>query len=291
MDSDNESVDSDRELQIAFESGLLKPGLNIPVDERPKPVTNIAGLKACLEELKKELPWEERLEMCEEPTRAPQALDDMNISNGADDVHDDFKREMLFYCQAQAAVMAGIPRLRLAGIPTRRPEDYFAEMAKSDLHMKKVREKLLSKQIAIERSEKAKKMRELRKYGKKVQQEVLLKRQKEKKDMMDAVKKFRQGKNSRLDFLEEEKLARKPNNNNENKKTFQPGKKRKGKNDKFGYGGQKKRMKSNTADSAASMDDFSVKKHNSAPSKFKKKFVNKNRPGKSRRQKTKSKGR
>ena len=34
--------------------------------------------------------------------------------------------------------------------------------------MKKVREKLLSKQVAIERSSKAKKMRELRKYGKKV---------------------------------------------------------------------------------------------------------------------------
>ena len=35
-----------------------------------------------------------------------------------------------------------------------------------------VREKLLSKQIAIERSEKAKKMRELRKYGKKVRKKI-----------------------------------------------------------------------------------------------------------------------
>ena len=35
--------------------------------------------------------------MCEEPMTAPQALEDMNLSDGADDVHDDFKREMLLY--------------------------------------------------------------------------------------------------------------------------------------------------------------------------------------------------
>lgn len=33
--------------------------------------------------------------MAVEPTSAPQALEDMTISYGDDDVHDDFKREML----------------------------------------------------------------------------------------------------------------------------------------------------------------------------------------------------
>jgi len=40
--------------------------------------------------------------------------------------------------QAQAAVLEGIPRLHKLHIPTKRPEDYFAEMVKSDEHMKKV---------------------------------------------------------------------------------------------------------------------------------------------------------
>lgn len=42
------------------------------------------------------------------------------------------------YRQAQSAVLEGIERLHSMHIPTKRPDDYFAEMAKSDIHMKKV---------------------------------------------------------------------------------------------------------------------------------------------------------
>lgn len=45
------------------------------------------------------------------------------------------------YRQAQASVLLGLPQLHKLGIKTRRPDDYFAEMAKSDVHMKKVSEK------------------------------------------------------------------------------------------------------------------------------------------------------
>ena len=50
----------------------------------------------------------------------------------------DFRRETTFHRQAQAAVLVGIPRLREQGVKTKRPDDYFAEMAKSDQHMQKV---------------------------------------------------------------------------------------------------------------------------------------------------------
>lgn len=53
-------------------------------------------------------------------------------------VHNDFKRELLFISQAQAAVLEVLPKLKSAGVYTKRPEDYFAEMAKKDNHMKKV---------------------------------------------------------------------------------------------------------------------------------------------------------
>ena len=51
---------------------------------------------------------------------------------------------------------------------------------------------LVSKQMDEERLEKVRKLRELRKYGKKVQAEVQLRRQKEKKDMLDQVRKLMQ---------------------------------------------------------------------------------------------------
>lgn len=102
------------------------------------------------------------------------------------------------YRQAQATVLEALPLLNKHGISTKRPDDYFAEMAKSDQHMQKVnvyilvnfllfkkqqllnktimlmflsvqiRKKLLAKQSSIEKSEKAKKLREQRKFGKKV---------------------------------------------------------------------------------------------------------------------------
>jgi hypothetical protein len=55
-----------------------------------------------------------------------------------DPVHNDFKRELLFYRQAQSAVLEALPRLKSMNIPTKRPEDYFAQMAKTDEHMQKV---------------------------------------------------------------------------------------------------------------------------------------------------------
>ena len=55
-----------------------------------------------------------------------------------------------------------------------------------------IRKVLVSKQMDEERLEKVRKLRELRKYGKKVQAEVQLRRQKEKKDMLDQVRKLMQ---------------------------------------------------------------------------------------------------
>ena len=87
--------------------------------------------------------------------------------------------------QAQASLLTGLSKLKELDIPTVRPEDYFAEMIKTDDHMRKVlgkgalvqliiiifekvRERLLSRHKRIEASEKAKKLRDMKKYGKKV---------------------------------------------------------------------------------------------------------------------------
>lgn len=53
-------------------------------------------------------------------------------------VNNDFKREMYFYRQGQAAVMEGYACLTELNLPTNRPGDYLAEMAKNDDHMFKV---------------------------------------------------------------------------------------------------------------------------------------------------------
>lgn len=54
------------------------------------------------------------------------------------------------YRQAQATVLDAIPKLHKQGVLTKRPEDYFAQMAKSDDHMKRVSWHLALKYLPTE---------------------------------------------------------------------------------------------------------------------------------------------
>ena len=54
------------------------------------------------------------------------------------DSKDDMARELAFYQQALEAVKIGREKVLAAGVPFSRPDDYFAEMIKSEEHMAKV---------------------------------------------------------------------------------------------------------------------------------------------------------
>lgn len=329
---DDRVIDSDEELQEAFAAGLLKPGLNTVVEKSERKLTNnVAGLKQKTEELAaplKKLPWIEKLDHvvlklaplapelalkeAEHEKARQKILKSSGISNASthsDAIHNDFKRELTFYRQAQATVLEILPRLKSMGVPTKRPEDYFAQMAKTDDHMNKIRAKLVSKQATEERLEKVRKLRELKKFGKKVQQEVNVKRAKEKREMLDQVKKFRKGQGGNLDFLNKfdgdddvnqdgpafkRKKGSNPSHNN-NKRQLE---KRNYKEKKFGFGGKKKGSKMNNKESVNDISDYKRPKlpgakGNKPGSKGAKPKGGKNkrnqRYGKMRRQKTKGK--
>ncbi|XP_048207041.1 probable rRNA-processing protein EBP2 [Perognathus longimembris pacificus] len=300
--SDSEdSVVTDRELQNAFARGLLKPGLNVVLEGPKKAVNNVNGLKQCLDEFKRNLDWVERLDVTlgpvpeiNEPQPTPQQNKDQKKAVNPED---DFQREMSFYRQAQAAVLAVLPRLHQLQIPTKRPDDYFAEMAKTDQQMQKIRLKLQAKQAAMEKSEKAKQLRALRKYGKKVQTQVLQKRQQEKSHMMNAIKKYQKGFSDKLDFLEGDEKpaaqatkATKAGAKGQNVKKG-PSAKRRYKNQKFGFGGKKKGGKWNTRESYDDVSSFRAKvAHGKGLKRPGKKGSNK-RPGKRTREKMKSRTR
>ncbi|KAH9393664.1 putative rRNA-processing protein EBP2, partial [Tyrophagus putrescentiae] len=309
-DSDLDSDDA--ELQRAFAAGELKPGLHglVAFKRTENLVNDEEGMKRKLAEIAiYKNNWLERLDLTNEPAKVTPDLQrqygdielkrnrDGEVVGEADPAQHDFKREMLFYRQAQATVIEGIKRLHTAyGIKqTARPADYFAEMVKSDEQMQKVRERLQAKQNSIEASEKAKKQRDLKKYGKKVQQEVQLKRQAEKREMLTKIQNYKKGKEGNLDFLDDEatasgkkKPAGKGQQQQANKPAHKKNKKQQYKEARYGYGGQKKRSKYNTADSAANISGFSAKKHGrpkiGGAGGKKKKTGGANRPGKSKRQ-------
>jgi rRNA-processing protein EBP2 len=86
----------------------------------------------CLQLQEEELQHEARFNRVQGKGRKVQNV------NTEDLALNDFRRETLFHRQAQAGVLIGIPKLREQGVKTKRPDGYFAEMAKSDQHMQKV---------------------------------------------------------------------------------------------------------------------------------------------------------
>lgn len=108
----------------------------------------------------------------------------------------------MFHRQAQSAVMRGIELLHKYKIPTHRPEDYFAEMFKSDEHMQKVRYALLQRKTTLEQTEKVRRIRQEKKLAKEKRVAAVQEKHKQKRDLNDNIKKFRKGLRNDLDFLE-----------------------------------------------------------------------------------------
>ena len=67
---------------------------------------------------------------------------------GPEDINDDLARETHFYEQALNSANVAIKRLKDLGIAVKRPDDFYAEMVKSDEHMKRVRAELIFEQTA-----------------------------------------------------------------------------------------------------------------------------------------------
>jgi rRNA-processing protein EBP2 len=202
---------------MAFVNKKLKPGLNIQIDRPKICVNDEERLKRKLKDFYMSMEWIERLDFI-----VPKKLIKLNDldeeeeeketnNNNKDDLSsNDFKRESLFLRQAENAISMALPKLNDLDIKTKRPEDYFAEMAKSDEHMKRVKEKLLSKHAELERREKVRKLREMKKLGKQIQQEVEKKKQQNKKRLSESIKKFKKGDKDSLQIeLEDAKELKK----------------------------------------------------------------------------------
>lgn len=230
-------------------------------------------MKQKLDEMKLNLPWIEKLDMVNAPAplapelalqmqeqevrRAKQLQGNKKLPQykpSEDPVLNDFRRENMFHRQAQGAVMDGISRLKKFGISTSRPDDYFAEMAKSDQHMQKVRENLMKKQTITQRSEKVRQMRQQKKIAKQTQVEATLKKHAEKRKLSEEVKKYRKGIRKDLDFLDDKKKpqGKQPNRRMNPKVQL----KMKMKAAKYGYGGKKRGSKWNTKSSSADVSEY-----------------------------------
>ncbi|KAH9989715.1 eukaryotic rRNA processing protein EBP2-domain-containing protein [Russula compacta] len=121
------------------------------------------------------LPWTETLTVS-----FPESIDV--------DVNDDLNRELAFYKQALHGAKAARALAADHHLPFTRPDDFFAEMVKTDAHMERIRQRLLDESAGIAKSEARRREREGKKIGKQVQLEKLKERERSKKDMEERLK-------------------------------------------------------------------------------------------------------
>ncbi|KAL2048103.1 hypothetical protein N7G274_000014 [Stereocaulon virgatum] len=188
------------------------------------------------------------------------------------DVNDDLTRELAFYKQCLDAANEGRDLLKKEGVPFSRPNDYFAEMVKSDEHMGKIKAKMVDEAANKKAAAEARRQRDLKKFGKQVQVAKLQERDKEKRDTLDKINLLkRKRKNTDNGAANEEDLfdvaledAAKDDRSSKVGRdgAAKGGKrdKRQKKDEKFGFGGKKRFSKSTDAASTADLRGFSAKK-------------------------------
>ncbi|KAJ1303250.1 hypothetical protein OPQ81_011447 [Rhizoctonia solani] len=217
-------------------------------------INNEVALKRIREtiELGKDMPWSETLAFTSsKPLDVPDADDDLN-------------RELAFYKQALDTANTARSKFAAAKLPFSRPSDYFAEMVKSDSHMERIRQRLLDEKAGIQKSEVAKKQRELKKIGKQVQVEKLKERERGKKEMNERVKGLKRKRGGALDTTQdseafdvavEDAIADRPAKRG--KPNGKPNMSRAKRDAKFGFGGagtKGRRGKQNTKKSTENFD-------------------------------------
>lgn len=161
-------------------------------------------------------------------------------------------------------------------IPFARPNDYFAEMIKSDSQMNRIRQHLLEKAFTVQKSEEARHKRESAKYAKEVAVQRKVERQEQKKrnmDQLDAmVKKRKRNANNEVDPFGDDfeveidnELGVEDKKAKRNQRFAGGGKnaKRRAKDSKFGFGGKANNRLAKQNDSKSTWDpaSFSLKKN------------------------------
>ncbi|WZH45114.1 eukaryotic rRNA processing protein EBP2-domain-containing protein [Fusarium acuminatum] len=207
------------------------------------------------------------------------------------DVQDDLQRELAFYSQSLEAARSARKLLRQEGVPFSRPKDYFAEMIKEDAHMEKVKAKLVEEASNKKAAQEARKMRDLKKFGKQVQVAKIQERHKAKRETLDKIKNLKRKRSESggagLDTKEADifdvgvEKEMKGHNSRSGAGRGQGAKagghKRAKKDEKYGFGGKKRHAKSGDAMSSGDLSGFDPKKMKAGSR------VSKSRPGKARR--------
>lgn len=200
---------------------------------------------------KSALPWAEKLDVI---PNTPLPFGQLTEEGLPIHVHDDLKREVAFYNLALEAVHVARKLSENLSVPFSRPEDFFAEMVKTDDHMAKVKDRLIfegKKMDAFEqrKSNKEQKLRAKEKHAHRLSEKAKTKKQhlRDVDDWATSAASNRAGGGKVRD------------DDNEYLSRMGPNKDRQFADKKYGHGGKKGRFKQNDPKSKNDMSGYNPK--------------------------------
>ncbi|RCK55020.1 rRNA-processing protein EBP2 [Candida viswanathii] len=273
--SDEEDAEEEGEAEEEEQEDIPLSDVEVDSDADIVPhtkltINNMAALRESLARI--ELPWGKHSFV-----EHQSIISADNTESQIKDIYDDTERELAFYKQGLDAVKQARTTLLKLKVPFSRPMDYFAEMVKSDEHMDKLKNKLLTEAANKKASEDAKKQRQLKKFGKQVQNATLQERAKQKRETLEKINSLKKKRGANEISNDDDfqiALEEATKENNRDNKRRKPNSKRLAKDAKYGFGGKKRGNRENDAQSSADISGFSTRKMKGKSS---------SRPGKSKR--------
>lgn len=199
------------------------------------------------------LPWAERYDVTPS-TSLP--FGKKNEEGIYVDVHDDLKREVAFYNLALEAVHAGREECEKIKIPFSRPEDFFAEMVKTDDHMAQVKDRLIFESKKMESFEQRKSNKEQLLRAKEAHSHRLSEKAKSKKRHMQDVDDWAK---SAASNRAGNNVVHDDDSGYLDRMNEGPNKRRQAMDRKYGHGGKTGRFKQNSKKSMNDMSGFNPK--------------------------------
>jgi rRNA-processing protein EBP2 len=156
LNMESVSMNSDEEAQLNTKDVKNEKAIkNIPAMKKILDKMN-ADLNKPFKKRNKKLNWSERLIVVSNTD--VQMQDNIDVNN-------DVQREVQFYNIALGNTRTGLEKVAEEGLKLDRPQDYLAEMFKSDRIMTKVRSSLVKAQVKVRNYEE----QQLKKHAKKIQ--------------------------------------------------------------------------------------------------------------------------
>ena len=213
-----------------------------------------------------------------------------------DDENDDLQREMAFYNHALTAAKDGRRQLVNLNVPIDRPLDYFCESLKSDAHMARIKDRLITEEKKMAAFEERKQRDINKKFNKQVAALKKSNKSQSTKQFNEDVTNLRKDSSRSSDSKEdkEDKLnkiltgAGRGDGSGKSKKRL-------GYDKKYGHGGKESKSKKSTSKSINDLSDYNPRggkfvrrEDHSSVKKGKKGAKGNSRPGKSTRDKKRS---